>query len=80
MSATVIQMPPRRVPRQLGPVPAILTSSQVLNAPGGPVLEVRLTLPLAAVPRNQRRPLAGLLQSGDRLTLTLATAEGGEGG
>ena len=80
MSATVIQMPSRRVPRQLGPVPAILTGSQVLSAPSGPLLELRLIVPLAAVPADQRRPLAGLLRSGDPLTLTLATARGVEGG
>ena len=80
MSTNVIRLQPRRVPRQLGPVPAILTRSQVLNAPSGPLLELRLIVPLAAVPRQQRRPLAGLLHSGDPLTLTLATTKGGEGG
>ena len=80
MSATVIPMPLRRIHSQLGPVPARIIGSQVLNAPSGPVLEVRLTVPLAAVPPAQRRPLAWLLRSGDPLTLTLATAQGGEGG
>ena len=80
MSATVIPMPPRRVPRPLGPVPALLAGSQVLNTPRGPRLELRLIVPLATVPFEQRRPLAGLLRSGDPLTLTLATAQGGEGG
>ena len=78
--STVLSFPKRPVPRQLGPVAAILAHSQVLNAPSGPVLEVRLIVPLAAVPRHQCRPLAGLLRSSDPLTLTLATARGGEGG
>lgn len=78
--STVLSFPKRPVARQLGPVPAILTRSQVLNAPSGPLLELRLIVPLAAVPRQQRRPLAGLLHSGDPLTLTLATTKGGEGG
>ena len=73
MSATVIRLPPHRVPRQLGPVAALITGSQVLNAPSGPVLEVRLIVPLEAIPPAQRRPLAGLLRSGDPLTLTLTT-------
>ena len=80
MSATVILMPPRRIKRQLGLVPTAITSSQVLNAPSGPLLELRLTVPLAAVPPRQRRPLAGLLRSGDPMTLTLKTEPGGEGG
>ena len=78
--STVLSFPTRHVARQLGPVPALIQSSQVLNAPGGPLLELRLIVPLAAVPIAQRRPLAGLLRSGDPLTLTLATARGGEGG
>jgi hypothetical protein len=41
---------------------------------------VRLVLRLADVPAQQRAALAGLLRSGDRLALTLATGQGGEGG
>ena len=77
---TVLSFPKRPVARQLGPVPAIITGSQVLNAPSGPLLELRLTMPLADVPAAQRRPLAGLLHASDPLTLTLATAQGGDGG
>lgn len=76
----VLAFPKRPVARQLGPVPAVLTGSQVLEGPRGPLLELRLIVPLANVPAAQRRPLAGLLHSGDRLTLTLETAGGGEGG
>lgn len=78
--STVLSFPKRPVARQLGPVPAIITGSQVLNAPSGPLLELRLTMPLADVPAAQRRPLAGLLHSGDLMNLTLETAGGGEGG
>ena len=79
MSATVIPLPPRRVPRRLGPVPAVIAGSQVLGGVTGPLLEARLVLRLAEVPARQRRALAGLLRSGDRLTLTLATIRGAEG-
>ena len=71
--STVLAFPKCPVPRQLGPVPTRLISSQVLTGPGGPVLELHLTVPLAAMPRVQRRPLAGLLRSSDPLTLTLTT-------
>jgi len=80
MTGVVLPWPKRSVPRQLGPVPAVLTGSQVLAGPRGPLLELRLIVRLADVPTAQRRPLAGLLHSGDRLTLTLETAGGGEGG
>ena len=80
MTATVIPLPPRRSPRRLGPVPAVMDGSRVLSGATGPLLEVRLVLRLAEVPARQRRALAGLLRSGDRLVLTLATATGGEGG
>ena len=80
MTATVIPLPPRRVPRRLGPVPVVLAGSQVRPGAQGPLLELRLTLRLDAVPPDQRRALAGLLRSGDRLALTLVTGWGGEGG
>lgn len=80
MSATVIPFSARRIPRSIGPVPAIITGSQVLNAPSGPLLELRLTMRLEDVPGHQRRALAGLIHSGDLMNLTLETASGGEGG
>ena len=79
MTATVIPLSPRRVPRRLGPVPVVLAGSQVRPGAQGPLLELRLTLRLGAVPPDQRRALAGLLRSGDRLALTLVTSKGGEG-
>ena len=80
MSATVLPLPPRRVPRRLGPVPAVITASQVIGGATGPLLDLRLKVRLDDIPPGQRRALAGLLRSGDRLVLTLATATGGEGG
>lgn len=80
MTATVLPSPPRRVPRRLGPVPAVIVASQVLGGVTRPLLELRVVLPLADVPPRQRRALAGLLRSGDRLALTLVTGGGGEGG
>ena len=79
MTASVIPLPPRRVPRRLSPVPAVIAGSQVLGGVTGPLLELRVVLRLAEVPARQRRTLAGLLRSGDRLALTLATVRGGEG-
>ena len=79
MNATVISLPPRRVPRRLGPVPVVIAASQVFNGATGPLLELRLKVRLDDIPPDQRRALAGLLRSGDRLTLTLATVRGGEG-
>lgn len=79
MTATVIPLSPRHVPRRLGPVPAVMGGSQVLGGGIRPLLEIRLVLRLAEVPVRQRRALAGLLRSGDRLALTLATVRGGEG-
>jgi len=58
MTGVVLPWPKRSVPRRLGPVPAVLTGSQVLEGPRGPLLELRLTMPLADVPAAQRRPLA----------------------
>ncbi len=63
---------PFQPPRRLGPVPAVLTTGQVLRGPTGPLLELRLSLRLADVPQDQRRALAALLSSGDLLTLNLA--------
>lgn len=80
MSASVISLPPRRVPRRLGPVPAVIAASQVLGGGTGPLLELRLKVRLDDIPAGQRRALAGLLRSGDRLALTLVTGGGGEGG
>ena len=80
MTATVIPLPPRRIQRRVGPVPAVIAASQVLGGATGPLLEMRLVLRLAEVPARQRRALAGLLRSSDRLVLTLATAKGGKGG
>ena len=80
MTATVIPLPPRRIPRRLGPVPVVIAASQVFGGVTGPLLELRVVLRLADVPPRQRRALAGLLRSGDRLALTLATGGGGEGG
>ena len=79
MTATVLPSPPRRVPRRLGPVPAVIAASQVFNGATGPLLELRLKVRLDDIPPDQRRALAGLLRSSDRLTLTLATVRGGEG-
>ena len=79
MNATVISLPPRCIPRQLGPVPVVIAGSQVLGGVIGPLLELRLKVRLNDTPPDQRRALAGLLRSGDRLTLTLATVRGGEG-
>lgn len=79
MTATVIPLPPRRVPRRLGPVPAVIVASQVFGGGTGPLLELCLKVRLADVPPRQRRALAGLLRSSDRLALALATARGGEG-
>lgn len=80
MTASVIPLPPRRVPRRVGPVPAVIAASQVLGGGTGPLLELRLNVRLNDIPPDQRRALAGLLRSGDRLVLTLATGRGGEGG
>ena len=80
MTATVLPLPPRRVPRRLGPVPAVIAASQVLGGATGPLLELCLKVRLADVPPRQRRTLAGLLRSSDRLALTLVTGGGGEGG
>ena len=79
MSATVIPLPPRRVLRRVGPVPVVLAASQVLGGVTGPLLELRLKVRLNDIPLGQRRALAGLLRSGDRLALTLVTGWGGEG-
>ena len=79
MTATVIPLPPRRIPRRLGPVSAVMGGSRVLSGATGPLMELRLMLRLAEVPVRQRRALAGLLWSGDPLALTLATVRGGEG-
>ncbi len=80
MTASVIPLPPRRIPRRLGPVPAVIAASQVLGGATGPLLELRLKVRLHDIPPGQRRALAGLLRSGDRLALTLVTGGGGEGG
>lgn len=80
MTATVLPLPPRRIPRRLGPVPVVIAGSRVLPGAQGPLLDVRLKLRLDDVPPDQRRALAGLLRSGDRLALTLVTGWGGEGG
>jgi hypothetical protein len=80
MTATVLPLPPHRVPRRLGPVPAVIAASQVLGGATGPLLELRLKVRLNDIPPDQRRALAGLLRSSDRLALTLATGWGGEGG
>lgn len=80
MTATVIPLPPRRIPRRLGPFPAVIVASQILGGVTGPLLELRLTLRVDAVPPDQRRALAGLLRSGGPFALTLATAKRGEGG
>ena len=80
MTTSVIPLSPRRVPRRLGPVPAVIAGSQVLGGATGPLLDLRLKVRLNDIPLGQRRALAGLLRSGDRLALTLATGWGGEGG
>ena len=80
MTTSVIPLSPRRVPRRLGPVPAVIAGSQVLGGAAGPMLELRLKVRLNDIPPDQRRALAGLLRSGDRLALTLVTGWGGEGG
>jgi hypothetical protein len=80
MTATVIPLPPRRILRRLGPVPVVIAGSQVLGGATGPLLELRLKVRLNDIPPDQRRALAGLLRSSDRLALTLATGWGGEGG
>ena len=80
MTASVIPLSPRRVPRRVGPVPTVIAASQVLGDATGPLLELRLKVRLHDIPPGQRRALAGLLRSGDRLALTLVTGWGGEGG
>jgi len=57
----------------LGPVPAVIAASQVLGGVTGPLLDLRLKVRLNDIPPGQRRALAGLLRSGDRLAMTLAT-------
>ncbi|MDS4030395.1 MAG: hypothetical protein RKO66_10015 [Candidatus Contendobacter sp.] len=42
MSATVIPFASRHVRRSLGPVPAVITGSQVLHGQHGALLELRL--------------------------------------
>jgi len=79
MTATVFPLPPRRILRRLGPVPAVIAGSQVIGGVTGPLLELRLVLRLADVPPAQRGLLADLLRSDDPLALTLATV-GGEVG
>ena len=80
MTTSVIPLSPRRVPRRLGPAPVVIAGSQVLGGAAGPLLELRLKVRLNDIPPGQRRALAGLLRSGDRLALTLVTGWGGEGG
>jgi hypothetical protein len=80
MTASVIPLPPRRIPRRLGPVPVVIAGSQVLGGATEPLLELRLKVRLDDIPPRQRSALAGLLRSGDRLVLTLASATGGEEG
>ena len=80
MTTSVLPLPPRRVPRRLGPVPVVIAASQVLGGVTGPLLDLRLKVRLNDIPLGQRRALAGLLRSGDRLALTLVTGWGGEGG
>ena len=79
MTASVIPLPPRRVPRRVGPVPVVLAGSQVRPGARGPLLELCLKVRLDDIPPGQRRALAGLLRSGDRLALTLVTGWRGEG-
>ena len=79
MTAMVIPLPPRHIPRRLGPVPVVIAASQVLGGATGPLLELRLKVRLDDIPPGQRRVLAGLLRSGGPLALTLTTANGGEG-
>ena len=66
MTATVIPLPPRRIPLRLGPVPVVIAASQVLGGVTGPLLELRLKVRLNDIPPDQLRALAGLLRSGDR--------------
>ena len=80
MTASVIPLPPRRISRRLGPVSAVIAASQVLGGGTGPLLDLRLKVRLHDIPPGQRRALAGLLRSDDRLALTLVTGWGGEGG
>ena len=80
MTASVIPLPPRRVPRRLGLVPVAIAASRVLGGGTWPLLDLHLKVRLNDIPPGQRRTLAGLLRSGDRLALTLATTKGGEGG
>lgn len=69
-------------PRSLGPVPARMESSQILQgrASQSNVLEIRLNVRLDDVPKRQRRSLAALLHSTGWLNLTLTERETSEGG
>lgn len=79
MTTSVIPLPPRRVPRRVGPVPVAIAASRVLGGVTWPLLDLQLKVRLNDIPPGQRRALAGLLRSGDRLALTLVTSWGGEG-
>jgi hypothetical protein len=81
MTASVLPPKSRTASRRLGPVSARLESSLVIQGHGrrGDLLELRLTVPLDAVPGRQRRTLAALLRSPDDLTLRLAEGADPEG-
>lgn len=79
MTATVIPLPPCRVPRRLGPVPVVIAGGQVLGGVTGPLLELRVVLRLVEVPPAQRRRLVALVRGGQPLVPTLGEAPTGEG-
>lgn len=83
MNNNVVTLQPRPAkPRLLGPVPALMESSRVLQgrANQSDVLEIRLNVRLDDVPKRQRRSLAALLHSTGWLNLTLTERETPEGG
>ena len=83
MTDNVVTLKQRRAkPRSLGPVPALMESSRVLQgrANKSDLLEIRLNVRLDDVPKRQRRSLAALLHSTAWLNLTLAERETPEGG
>jgi len=83
MPSNVVTLKPRRAkPRSLGPVPAMIGSSKIIEVRGANtnILEINLNVLISEVPKDQRRALAALLNSTRWLDLTLIERGKPEGG